>query len=177
MIRTARLVLRRWTDADLAPFAALNADAEVMEHFPEPLDREQSDAFAARAEEGFATHGFGLWVVDDGSGLVGVCGLTVPRDDLPCSPSLEVGWRFARGAWGRGYATEAAAAAILDGRERGVGEVVSFTAATNTRSARVMQRLGMVPDGTFEHPALPAGHPLRRHVLYRLPADRAPATP
>lgn len=176
MIRTARLVLRRWTAADLAPFAALNADPVVMEHFPAPLTRAESDAFVQRVEQGFAEHGFGLWAVEEDGVLVGFTGLAVPRHALPVGPCVEVGWRLARSAWGRGLATEAAAAAIDDGRARGVGEVVSFTAMTNARSVRVMERLGMThdPAGDFDHPALPEGHRLRRHVLYRLPAGRRP---
>lgn len=176
MIRTARLVLRRWREDDLAPFAALNADPVVMEHFPAPLPRAESDALVARIEEGFAARGFGLWAVEEAGVLVGFTGLSVPSAALPCSPCVEVGWRLAAAAWGRGLATEAAAAAVEDARRRGVGEVVSFTAATNLRSQRVMQRLGMTrdPAGDFDHPAVPEGSPLRRHVLYRLPAGRPP---
>ena len=177
MIRTPRLLLRRWREADLDPFAAINADPVVMERFPAPLDRAESDALVLRIEEGFQAHGFGLWAVEADGALVGFVGLAASRPDLPPSPCVEVGWRLAAGTWGRGLATEAAAAAIEDARRRGVGEVVSFTATTNMRSQRVMQRLGMIrdPDGDVEHPSVPAGSPLRRHVLYRLPADR-PAT-
>ena len=176
MIRTTRLLLRRWTEADLEPFAALNADPRVMEHFPSTLSREESDALVGRIEEGFAAHGFGLWAVEVDGALIGFTGLSVPRRDVGLGPVVEVGWRLAASAWGRGYATEAARAAVQDGRARGVGEVVSFTATTNLASQRVMQRLGMTrdPADDFDHPALPAGHRLRRHVLYRLPAGRPP---
>ncbi len=173
MIRTERLLLRRWTDADRAPFAALNADPEVMEHFPAPLDRADSDALADRIEAGFAERGWGLWAVEAPEGFVGFTGLSVPAFEADFLPAVEVGWRLARTAWGRGYATEAATAALRCAfDEVGLEEVVSFTATTNTRSQRVMQRLGMAPAGEFHHPALPEGHRLRRHVLYRL---RSPA--
>ena len=174
MIRTERLLLRRWGDEDRAPFAALNADPVVMEHFPSALTREESDALVDRIEAGFAQHGFGLWAVEAHGVLVGFTGLAVPA----FAPELvEVGWRLARSAWGHGYAAEAARAAIAHGRGAGVGEVVSFTAVDNVRSRRVMERLGMThdPADDFDHPALPEGHRLRRHVLYRLPAGQDPA--
>jgi RimJ/RimL family protein N-acetyltransferase len=169
-IRTERLLLRRWKETDLEPFAALNADADVMAHFPAVLSREESDALAARADALFDEHGFGLWAVEAPEGFVGFTGLSVPRFDAPFLASVEVGWRLARRAWGNGYATEAARAAVALGFEKhALREIVSFTAATNVRSQRVMERLGMMPDGSFDHPALPLGSPLRRHVLYRLP--------
>lgn len=170
MIRTERLLLRRWREQDRAPFAALNADPVVMEHFPAALTREESDALVERIEAGFAQHGFGLWVVEVDGATVGFTGLSVPGFD----PGLvEVGWRLARSAWGHGYAAEAARAAIAHGRGLGVGEVVSFTAVGNLRSRAVMERIGMThdPADDFDHPALPEGHRLRRHVLYRLPGD------
>ena len=176
MIRTARLLLRRWTDADLEPFAALNADPRVMEHFPSTLSRPESDALVARIEADFDEHGFGLWAVEADGTFLGFTGLSVPRPDVGLGPVVEVGWRLAASAWGRGYATEAARAAVLDGRARGVGEIVSFTAETNLPSRRVMERVGLThdPAADFDHPALPEGHRLRRHVLYRLPAGRPP---
>jgi RimJ/RimL family protein N-acetyltransferase len=179
-LRTPRLLLRRWRDDDLAPFAALNADPVVMEHFPAPLDRAQSDALVTHIESGFDRDGFGLWAVEGAEEplagrLLGFVGLMV-AEGFRFSPTVEVGWRLARTAWGRGYATEAAVAAIDSGRGLGVGEVVSFTAQVNARSQRVMQRLGMVrdPADDFDHPRLAEDSPLRRHVLYRLPAGVAP---
>jgi ribosomal-protein-alanine N-acetyltransferase len=168
-LRTDRLLLRRWTHADRAPFAAMTADPRVMEHFPAPLTREQSDALVDRIEAGFAEHGFGLWAVEHEGRFVGFTGLAVPAFEAPFLPGVEVGWRLAADAWGRGLATEAARAALADGFGRvGLAEVVSFTTTTNTPSQRVMQRLGMSPDGVFDHPDVPEGSPLRRHVLYRL---------
>jgi RimJ/RimL family protein N-acetyltransferase len=175
VIRTDRLLLRRWTDADREPFAALNADPEVMEHFPATLTRPQSDAVVDRIEAGFAERGWGLWAVEAPEGFVGFTGLSVPAFEADFLPAVEVGWRLARSAWARGYATEAASAALRYAFEEvHLTEVVSFTAATNTRSERVMQRLGMRRAGEFDHPVLPQGHRLRRHVLYRITPPAAP---
>jgi ribosomal-protein-alanine N-acetyltransferase len=170
-LRTPRLLLRRWRPADREPFAALNADPAVMEHFPAPLSRPESDALVDRIEAGFAAHGFGLWAVEAGGALVGFTGLSVPSFEAPFLPSVEVGWRLARSAWGRGWASEAATAVLAAAfGPLGLPEVVSFTATTNERSQAVMRRIGMTPAGTFEHPRLPAGHRLRTHVLYRAEA-------
>jgi RimJ/RimL family protein N-acetyltransferase len=173
--QTERLRLRGWQEADLAPFAALNADPEVMEFMAGSLDREASDALVARIETGWAENEFGLWAVErrsDGR-FIGFVGLSRPSFEAHFTPAVEVGWRLARDAWGHGYATEAARVALDFGFERvGLEEIVSFTVPANTRSRRVMERLGMVrdPADDFDHPRLPDGHPLRRHVLYRLRA-------
>ena len=176
MIRTARLLLRQWRDEDLEPFARLNADPEVMRHFPATLDRSTSDAVADRIRKHIDEHGWGLWAVEvlDGArqGFAGFPGLARPRFDAHFTPAVEVGWRLRRGVWGNGYATEAAEAALAFGfRELGLEEIVSFTATGNIRSIAVMKRLGMHTDPAedFDHPALVEGSPLRRHVLYRLP--------
>ncbi|HEY8237897.1 MAG TPA: GNAT family N-acetyltransferase [Candidatus Limnocylindrales bacterium] len=172
---TERLRLRGWRASDLAPFAALNADPEVMEHFPERLDRRSSDALVARIEAAWTENSFGLWAVErrvDGL-FIGFVGLSRPSFEAQFTPAIEVGWRLARGAWGFGYATEAARAAVRYGFEiLGLDEIVSFTVPANVRSRQVMERLGMQrdPADDFDHPRLPAGHPLQRHVLYRLRA-------
>ena len=170
---TERLVLRPWRPADRAPFAALNADPAVMEHFPAPLTREESDAMIARAEAHLDQHGFGPWAVEvrGGAPVIGFVGLVVPRFTAHFTPCVEIGWRLARAHWGHGYATEAARAALAFGFGTvGLAEIVSFTVPANVRSIAVMERLGMTrdPAGDFEHPNLPEGHPLRRHVLYRI---------
>jgi RimJ/RimL family protein N-acetyltransferase len=174
-LRTERLTLRRWRDADRAPFAQMNADPRVMEFFPAPLSREESDALITRIEAGFDRHGFGLWALEvrETGQLIGFTGLAPPEFEAHFTPAVEVGWRLAAPAWGRGYATEAARAAITFGFERaGLEEIVSMTSALNERSRAVMERLGMSRDQAddFDHPGIPAGHPLRRHVLYRLSA-------
>ena len=177
-LRTARLLLRRWRDSDRAPFAALNADPEVMRHFPRTLTTAESDAFVARVEAAFGLHGYGLWAVEHDGAFIGFVGLNWTPFNSHFTPALEVGWRLARSAWGQGFATEAALAARdFAFAEAGVAELVSFTTEANTRSQAVMRRIGLVrdPSDDFDHPNLPAGHPMLRHVLYRLPAERWPA--
>jgi len=176
-LKTERLRLREWRDDDLAPFATLNADPEVMEFLPSPLSRAESDALAARIRAHFDQHGFGLWAVEEiaNSGFIGFVGLSVPHFDAPFMPCVEIGWRLARNHWGRGYATEAAMEAIQFGFERAdLAEIVSFTVPMNQRSRGVMAKLGLQREAKddFEHPSLPIGHRLRSHVLYRLARDR-----
>lgn len=172
-MRTERLILREWRDEDLAPFADLNADPLVMEHFPSALSREESDALAARIRANLAARGFGLWAVEvaGGAPFIGFVGLSVPAFEAPFTPCVEIGWRLARSAWGHGYATEAARAALAYGFTIvGLEEIVSFTAEGNLRSRQVMERLGMTRDPAedFDHPRLAHCPRLVRHVLYRL---------
>lgn len=172
-LTTPRLCLRTWRDDDLPAFAALNADPEVMRHFPACMSREESDALAARIVQHFQDHGFGQWVVerrDDGA-FVGVLGLQNVNFEAPFTPAVEIGWRVMRPHWGQGLACEAAQAALAFAYERLLlAEVVAFTVPDNLRSQALMLRLGMQrdADGDFEHPRLPEGHPLRPHLLYRL---------
>jgi RimJ/RimL family protein N-acetyltransferase len=173
ILTTARLRLRQWREEDLAPFAALNADPQVMEFFPKALTRAESDAVAGRIREHFARHGFGFWAVEAPgvADLVGFVGLAVPSFEAHFTPCVEMGWRLAREYWGRGYATEAAMAALAFGFETlALKEIVAFTVPANIPSRRVMGRLGMrrTLADDFDHPAIPEGHPLRPHVLYRL---------
>jgi ribosomal-protein-alanine N-acetyltransferase len=173
-IRTDRLLMRRWRDEDRAAFAAMNADPVVMEHMIAPLTREQSDAFVDRIEAHFAEHGYGLWALEDDTGFIGFTGLMWAGFEASFTPALEVGWRLATPAWGKGYATEAATAALVRGFEE-VDSVVSFTSLTNVRSWRVMERLGLRRETEFDHPRVPDGHPAKRHYLYR--ADRQTWSP
>jgi RimJ/RimL family protein N-acetyltransferase len=173
-LRTERLRLRRFTDGDREPFAGINADPRVMEHFVAPLDRAASDAFVDRIEQRFERQGSSLWAVEvvGGPRFIGFVGLWDATFEAPFTPAVEVGWRLAADAWGHGYATEAAVAAVDDGYVRcGLEEVLSFTATVNHRSRAVMERLGLVRDleGDFDHPNVPEGHPVRPHVLYRFP--------
>ena len=172
-LRTDRLLLRGWRNDDLAAFAALNADPEVMRWFPTSLSGDESDRLAGRIGETLRRDGWGLWAVEvqGGARFIGFVGLARPSFEAHFTPAVEVGWRLAREHWGQGYATEAARAALEVGFGRaGLDEVVSFTTAGNRRSRRVMERLGMRRDPAedFDHPSLAPGHPLRRHVLYRL---------
>ncbi|MBX7097831.1 MAG: GNAT family N-acetyltransferase [Myxococcaceae bacterium] len=169
---TSRVVLRDWRDEDLAPFAALNADPAVMEHFPACLTRAESDALAARIRTRLAARGFGLWALElpGVATFAGFVGLTVPIFEAHFTPCVEIGWRLARVHWGHGYAQEAARAALAFGFDvLDLPEVVALTVPGNARSRRVMEALGMRHDvaDDFDHPSLPAGHPLQRHVLYR----------
>ena len=166
-LRTERLLLRAWRPEDRAPFASLNADPVVMEHFPSPLTRAQSDAYADGLEAHFVAHGFGQWVVEADGEMAGYCGLSW-SEGLPCSPALEIGWRLARPWWGRGLATEAARAALAYGLAR-EPSIISVTALTNVRSWGLMERLGMRREGEFVHPRVAPDSPLARHYLYRTP--------
>ncbi len=165
-IRTARIVLRRWRPEDRPLFAALCADPEVMEHFPSTLSASEADTWADAVEVHFDEHGYGLWAVEVAGQFAGFTGLR--WSELLGQQELEVGWRLARWAWGRGYATEAARSALEVGIEVN-GSVASWTAATNERSWHVMERLGMRRERAFDHPRVPEGHVLRRHYLYRTP--------
>jgi RimJ/RimL family protein N-acetyltransferase len=182
VIRTERLVMRRWRETDREPFAAMNADPEVMRYFPAPLDRAASDALADRIEDLFRRQGFGLWALEvagpEPAGpepasrgeFIGFTGLNPMPDGIPGAGGMEIGWRLARHAWHQGYASEAAAASVgVAFQGAGLAELWSITAVLNEPSQAVMRRLGMTLDAYFDHPRVEAGHPLRRHVGYRLP--------
>ncbi|MEV6282179.1 GNAT family N-acetyltransferase [Kribbella sp. NPDC051770] len=172
-LSTERLLLRGWTDADKEPFAALNADPAVMEHFPATMAPEDSYAMVDRMTRQMDEWGFGLWAAEvrETGRFIGFIGLSRPSFDAHFMPAVEIGWRLSKDAWGNGYATEGARAALAHGfGSAGLDEIVSFTATTNLPSQRVMQRIGMTHDepGDFDHPRLPDGHRLQRHVLYRI---------
>jgi RimJ/RimL family protein N-acetyltransferase len=176
-LKAGDLVLRPWRPEDRAPFAALNADPEVMRHFPSTQTAEQSNLWVDRIEAAFGEHGWGLWALDVPElGFVGFVGLARPNFTAwftsPEQPAVEVGWRLARAAWGRGWATTAAMAALRFAfGELGLDEVVSFTAPANEPSRRVMEKLGLAHDADddFDHPQV-QDERIRRHVLYRIDA-------
>ncbi len=171
-LETERLILRQWRDGDAGAFAAMNADPEVMRYFPAPLSRAESDALLARARRKWRELGLCFFAVEvKGGELIGFAGLNPPPFEAHFTPCVEVGWRLARHAWGKGYATEAARASLAYGfGTLGLTEIVSFTVPGNTRSRAVMERIGMTrdPADDFGHPDLPLDSPLCRHVLYRL---------
>ncbi|MGB3299110.1 MAG: GNAT family N-acetyltransferase [Phormidesmis sp.] len=171
-LETARLRLRQWTEADKAPFAQLNADARVMEFFPQALSRQESDALAERSTHAIATRGWGWWAVEvkDEHRFIGFVGLNSPSAELPFSPCVEVGWRLDYPYWGKGYATEAAKAAIAFGFDvLKLDNIVAFTTLNNQRSQAVMRRIGMQRSPhTFMHPSVSAGCELQEHCLYEL---------
>ena len=171
LLSTERLHLRPWREADLAPFAALNADPRVMEFMPCCLTRAESDALAKRIRGHFQNYGFGLWALEvpGRAPFAGFVGLEVTGFQAHFTPCVEISWRLAFEYWGHGYATEAARRVLAHGfGVIGLPEVVSFTSPLNRRSRAVMDRLGMHHEGAFEHPALPAGHPHRPHLMYRI---------
>ena len=175
VLRTERLLLRRWTDDDREAFAQINADPEVMRYRLRPLTRHESDDLIDTIEACFDENGFGQWAVERTADhrLIGFIGLEVANEDMPFRPLVHIGWHFAVDAWHHGYATEGAGA-VLDFvfDEAALPEVVAHTTARNQRSQAVMRRLGMThnPADDFEGPWYPAGHPNRRFVLYRLTA-------
>jgi RimJ/RimL family protein N-acetyltransferase len=169
-VLTERLRLRTWTDDDRPAFAGLNADPEVMRHLPAVLDRAGSDALMDRIRALWAERGVDLWAVErraDGV-LLGWAGLHPMPEGTPGAGEWEVGWRLARAAWGRGYATEAAREGVRVARALGVPRLWSMTVPANVRSIAVMRRLGMVEQGHFDHPRFEPGHRLRDHVAYVL---------
>jgi len=172
-LHTPRLLLREWRDEDREPFAAMSADPEVIRYLPRLPDRAASDAWIDRMRAHHNEHGFAYWAVElvGEAGLIGAIGLSRVRFPVPFAPAVEVGWRLARAYWRQGYAFEAARAAIEDGFFRiGIEEIVAFTVPPNRASWGLMERLGMIrnPADDFDFPRFPEGHPLRRHILYRL---------
>jgi RimJ/RimL family protein N-acetyltransferase len=176
-IRTARLIMRRWRDADREPYAAMNADPAVMRYFPATMDRRASDASVDLIEERFERQGFGLWALEladpapgtQDAAFIGFTGLNPMPDGVPGAGGMEVGWRLATRAWHHGYATEAATAAVgVAFSGAGLDQIWSITAVVNLPSLAVMRRLGMTRHAYFDHPQVELGHPVRPHVAYRL---------
>lgn len=172
-IETERLMLRRWCDSDLNPFAVMNADSRAMKYFPNTLPADESDAHARRIAEHFDEHGFGLWAVEikNVCDFAGFIGLSIPQFEAHFTPCVEIGWRLAAKHWGSGYATEGARAVLEFGFETAnLDEIVSMTSVQNQPSRRVMEKIGMSHSTSddFDHPKLPADHTLSRHVLYRI---------
>jgi RimJ/RimL family protein N-acetyltransferase len=172
-LSSGRVCLRQWRDADREAFAAMNSDPRVMQFFRGRLSRAESDAMVDHVQKHFGEHGFGLWAVEvpNVAPFIGFAGLDVPQFSAHFTPCVEIGWRLAFAYWGHGYATEAARLALGYGFDTiALAEIVSYTSATNHRSRAVMERLGMRrdPADDFDYPRLPEGHPLRKHVLYRI---------
>ncbi len=181
IIETPRILLRHWRDSDRPPFAVINADPRVMEFFPSRLSPVQSEALAAKIKAHLRKHGFGLYAAElkvNGT-FAGFIGLNVPSFRAHFTPCVEIGWRLGADLWGQGLATEGAQAVLKHAKNAlRMKGVVSFTVPANVRSRRVMEKLGMShdPADDFNHPQLPPGHPLRRHVLYRLRLDTTTET-
>jgi len=168
-----RIVLRQWRDRDLAPFAKMNGDPQVMAYFPSPLSSKESDELASRIQTHFRKHGFGFWAVEipGVTEFAGFIGLSIPDFEAHFTPCVEIGWRLDQPYWGKGYATEGAQACLEFGFQTlHLAEIVSFTPASNWRSRRVMENIGMKhnSEDDFQHPLLIPTHPLSHHVLYRI---------
>jgi RimJ/RimL family protein N-acetyltransferase len=164
------VALRQWRDSDLGPLSEMNADPEVMRFFLSPLSGDESRVLLGREREAIDRQGWGLWAVEVNGAFAGFTGLSAPSFAAHFTPCVEIGWRLRREFWGRGVAHAAARRAeAVAFRELGLAELVSFTAAVNLRSIRLMERLGFARDPAedFLHPRVPANHPLRPHVLYR----------
>lgn len=167
---TNRLILRQWREEDIALFAEMNADPEVMEYLPKCLTSDENMDFYLRIVSELETCGYGLYAVElrETGEFIGYTGFHRFDFQADFSPGIEIGWRLARRHWGRGYATEAARACIEYARTHDLfGEIYSFTAVCNRRSERVMQKAGMLHHGYFQHPSLPDGHRLKPHTVYR----------
>ncbi len=179
-MRSQSIILRQWRDEDLALFAAMNADPMVMQYFPRPLTLAESEQSLGRLRAAIDQRGWGLWAVEVNGAFAGFTGLAEPRFHAHFTPCVEIGWRFRRECWGRGIAYAAALAAeSFAFQTLKLAELVSFTAAVNRRSRRLMERLGFTRTDRddFAHPALPQDSPLRLHVLYRKPSHAYAANP
>lgn len=170
-IQTERLILREWIPADQVLYIAMNRDESVMEFFPSVLTAEQSLDHIEKINGLIKTAGYGLFAVErkEDKAFIGFTGFSHPRFEAVFTPCVEIGWRIARQYWNKGFATEAAKACIDFGFEKmGWKDIYSFTSVLNTRSENVMKKIGMLKEGEFDHPLLADGHPLQKHVLYKI---------
>lgn len=170
---TQRLILRPWLEKDFDDFSRLNADPKVTELLTGPLTLEESTQMMERIGAHFTRHGFGLYAAElkETEQLIGFIGLAVPGFAAHFTPCVEISYRLFPQFWNQGLATEGAKKILEFGFiDLELPEIVSFTVPQNHASRRVMEKLGMSrkPQEDFEHPLLPNGHPLQRHVLYRL---------
>lgn len=172
MLKTERLILRQWTNDDFSPFSKICGDAEVIEFYPKPLTEEESYGLGSRIQSLIKERGWGFWAIElpNRKKFIGFVGLHIPKESLPCSPCVEIGWRIAKEFWNQGYATEAAKESLRYAfTTLNLNEVVSFTTVANVRSQAVMQKIGMSNTGNnFMHPDIEVTHPLCEHVLYKI---------
>lgn len=175
-LETERLYLRQWQASDLARFAEMNADAEVMKYFPKHLSPTVSNAIANKCQQLIADKGWGFWAVslkqdsENDDCFIGMVGLNAVHAQMPFAPNVEIAWRLHRDYWGQGYATEAARASLSFAfKTLKLDEVVAFTAVINKHSQLIMQRIGMTDTrDNFYHPMLDPKHSLAKHVLYKI---------
>lgn len=170
-ILTPRLKLREWKEEDKETFFKLNSDPRVMEFMPKLLSKKESDQLVESIKLKFKENGYSFFAVEllEDKSFIGFIGLSIPKFDTFFTPCVEIGWRLAYNYWGKGYATEGAKECINYGFSKlNLSEIVSFTASQNIRSCKVMERIGMKYIDEFNHPVLPKGHPLEKHVLYKI---------
>jgi RimJ/RimL family protein N-acetyltransferase len=154
---TERLVLRRWRAEDVEPYAAMCADPEVMRWIGDgsTLGLDECRRAVERFELLWAQNGFGLFALEEKASaqLIGFVGLAIPTFLPEILPAIEIGWRLARHAWGKGFATEAARAALAFGFGRPeLDRIVSIHQRGNIASGRIMQKLGMRLERDTVHP-------------------------
>jgi len=175
-LETQRLKLRQWCKSDLPLFATMNADPQVMAYYPNTLSGTESNTMANKLKSLIVERTWGFWAVEikTNKTFIGFVGLHQPTFDLPVTPCVEIAWRLGKEHWGRGYATEAAHAALNFAFDvLTLNEVYSFTSVANEKSSAVMERLNMQNmKSNFEHPIIPENHPLREHVLYKMTAEQ-----
>ena len=171
IFQSPRLGFRNWSKDDIDPFAELNADPEVMTYFPRPFTFDETRNSVLRFQKYYTDYGYTFYAVDrlDTAEFIGFIGMIHQTFESFFTPCVEIGWRLKRPVWGKGYATEGAKACLNYGFDAlGFSEIYSITAIPNLRSERVMQRIGMEKIGEFDHPSIEDGHPLERHVIYRI---------
>ncbi|MFT6388363.1 MAG: ribosomal-protein-alanine N-acetyltransferase [Cellvibrionaceae bacterium] len=171
-LKTERLLLRQWKEDDFDVFDAINADADVMEFYPDIQSSEESFNMAQYFQMLILQKGWGFWAVErlSDNSFIGFVGLNEPTCDLPVTPCVEIGWRLSKESWGKGYATEAAKAVLKFAfNELKLNHVYSFASVANIRSRSVMEKIGMKnTNANFHHPIIPEGHSLSEHVAYKI---------
>lgn len=171
-IETPRLILREWKETDRAPFARMNCDPLVMEHFPRILDEKSSGKLMDRFQKHLKEHGYGMYAIErtEDNEFVGFAGLAEVPFAASFTPAVEIAWRFDYEYWGLGYGMETGKA-VLDHafKKLDMKEVVAYTVHDNMRTIDLLERLGMTrdPDGDFDYPGMRKDHPLGHFVLYR----------
>lgn len=168
---TKRLIARDYLSDDYVPFAKLNSDLDVMRYFPKPLTTKESNALLDRNQQELALLGYGLFAIEERftGDFIGFTGFHEANFEADFTPCIEIGWRLKKSVWNQGYATEAALGCIdFAQKHTTIGEIYSFTAQLNQPSEQVMKKINFSKIAYFDHPALPANHPLKPHVLYKL---------
>lgn len=170
-IETERLFLRSWVEKDIEPFYQINQDPKVIEYLVGPLSHQEVQSYIDSKNAQAETRGYTIWAAElkDSHDLIGFIGLNYTDWGANYTPMVEIGWRLGSQHWGKGLATEGANAALNHGfKTVGLNEIVSFTVPENTRSIKVMKKIGLNYALEFNHPKLPLDHRLSKHVLYRL---------